>query len=184
MALKWDKVVPPEIVAKIKKDLLSKDANLFYGEDDGAYNSRRYRVRRDNNVRVAGGSISKDGKLFYDVFRKRWVKLERAILEKKIFFRTYDYLAESFLIFIEEEENGFMNRLIPLLANYAPETEIDGNSKKPHDRNITNRLNWLTYNHKPGGPSRNFIDPFFHNVLDVLEKRLDAEIKKVVKNYG
>lgn len=176
MSINWDKYIPPEVVAKIRKDLLSKDANVFYGDDPGKYGSRRYKVRRDNNMRVRGGTISPDGKLFYDVFKKRWIKLERAILLERITFTQSNFILEEFMGYIAKEENGFMMALIPLLSRYdAPTSDR---------KNLTNRLHWLTLYHKQGGQSRNFIDPFFHNVLDVLEQRLNTELKKVVDYYG
>lgn len=176
MAKNWDEYIPPKVVARIRKDLLSKDANVFYGDEPGKYGSRRYKIRAENNMRVKGGTISKDGRLFYDTYRKRWVRLELAILEKRITFVTSHYSLEQFLKYIERQENGFMNALIPLLSRYDPPTT--------NKKSLSSRLHWLTHFHKQGDKSRNFIDPFFHEVLDILEKRLPIEMQKVAQQYG
>lgn len=175
MAKKWDQVIPQEITNKIRKDLLSRDAIYFFG-DEGTKGSRRRTVRTSNKMRARGGNISPDGKRFYDANRKRWIRLERAILERKIFFIESNVTSRQLFEYIKEQENGFMMAIIPLLARYDPPTS--------DNRTLTNRLYWFTHHHKQGGVSRNFIDPFFHEVLKKIEIRLTQEIKRFAQKYG
>lgn len=174
MSIPWRDVVPPEIVRRVQKTLLGKNADYFVGGGPGLKGSARYKARQNNNLRqLRRGTISADGQYFYDAETKRRIKIERAIFERFIVFEETYFVEGSVFDRIENTEHGFMLALIPLLNSIDPD--------KSSDKSLANRLDWLTNNHDPvTGVSRNFVDPFFQKVL----MNMDETVKDRLKKYG
>lgn len=175
MAMAWDKVIPPEIVANIKRELLKKDA--FYLRVDQRKKSAKGDAYREKiKIRYQGGFISEDGTRFYDQTRKRWIKIERAILEEKILFDLSKITKSQLFGHLQDKEHGFMFQLMEVLDGFDPESE----GKKP----LKARLKGLTLWQKQGGVSRNFVDPFFHSVLDQMTAKLTLKAQEFIKKHG
>lgn len=198
MAIPWDQVLPKEEVARIKRELTKKNAFFLRANATVKPGSKQAAYRSKINIRYEGGFVSPDGSKFYDRDRKRWISLNRAILEEKITFELAPSIGEGLFKHLSQKEHGFMLALIPLLSEFEPTSDNEDNNKS-----IKNRLNWLTYSHqwsvqrvpnprKPGetvlegvrGVSRNFIDPFFHSVLGKLEEKLKKKAQEFLNEYG
>lgn len=173
MSLPWSKVVPPEIVKRVQKTLLGKNADFFVGSGPSLPGSARYNARKKNNIRqLRRGSISADGKYFYDAVTKKRIKIERAIFEEFIRFEEYYYLDGRIFDEISNKEHGFMLALIPLLNSIDP--------GKDGKKSLANRLDWLTNNHDPASQvSRNFVDPFFQKVVMDMDEKVKTRLQKI-----